>query len=94
MIIINEDKLICTHSLMSISLCSSGYKSWLIGFIKSNTDYIVGVFIWGKCRNMRKYSNLDESTALCRATENVLIMNGLECKMAASSSKVWFVYWV
>ncbi|KAL6551522.1 hypothetical protein OROGR_007676 [Orobanche gracilis] len=38
-------------------------------------------------RNMREYGNLDESTALYKATENVLIMNGLECKMAASSSK-------
>ncbi|KAH6791103.1 SIN3-like 2 [Perilla frutescens var. frutescens] len=42
-------------------------------------------------RSMHKYSNLDESTALCRATENVLIMNGLECKMAASSSKISYV---
>ncbi|XP_047958296.1 paired amphipathic helix protein Sin3-like 2 isoform X1 [Salvia hispanica] len=42
-------------------------------------------------RNMRKYSNLDESTAFCRATENVLIMNGLECKMAATSSKISYV---
>lgn len=37
---------------------------------------------------MSKYANLDESTALYMATENVLIMNGLECKMAAASSKV------
>ncbi|KAK6155145.1 hypothetical protein DH2020_009393 [Rehmannia glutinosa] len=42
-------------------------------------------------RNMRKYSNLDESTALFMATENVLIMNGLECKMAATSSKISYV---
>lgn len=37
---------------------------------------------------MRKYANLDESTALFMATDNVLIMNGLECKMSASSMKV------
>ncbi|KAL0431680.1 UNVERIFIED_CONTAM: Paired amphipathic helix protein Sin3-like 2 [Sesamum radiatum] len=30
-------------------------------------------------RNMQKYTNLDESTALCMATEKVLIKNGLEC---------------
>ncbi|KAI3474840.1 hypothetical protein Pfo_030151 [Paulownia fortunei] len=42
-------------------------------------------------RNMCKYGNLDESTALCRATEKVLIMNGLECKMAATSSKISYV---
>ncbi|GFP95198.1 paired amphipathic helix protein sin3-like 2 [Phtheirospermum japonicum] len=42
-------------------------------------------------RNMQKCSNLDESTALYKAMENVLIMNGLECKMAASSSKISYV---
>ncbi|KAL0343943.1 UNVERIFIED_CONTAM: Paired amphipathic helix protein Sin3-like 2 [Sesamum angustifolium] len=42
-------------------------------------------------RNMSKYANLDESTALYVATENVLIMNGLECKMAAASSKISYV---
>ncbi|KAG8384767.1 hypothetical protein BUALT_Bualt04G0152800 [Buddleja alternifolia] len=42
-------------------------------------------------RNMRKYANVDESTALYMATENVLIMNGLECKMAATSSKISYV---
>ncbi|KAK6153046.1 hypothetical protein DH2020_012685 [Rehmannia glutinosa] len=39
-------------------------------------------------RNLRKYANLDESTALYMATENVLIMNGLECKMSATTLKV------
>ncbi|KAK4477405.1 hypothetical protein RD792_016626, partial [Penstemon davidsonii] len=38
-------------------------------------------------RNMRKFAKFDESTALYMATDNVLIMNGLECKMAATSSK-------
>ncbi|KAL8471473.1 hypothetical protein ACS0TY_028934 [Phlomoides rotata] len=42
-------------------------------------------------RNMCKYKDLDESTALCRATQKVLIMNGLECKMAATSSKISYV---
>ncbi|KAL8528277.1 hypothetical protein ACS0TY_005906 [Phlomoides rotata] len=42
-------------------------------------------------RNMRKYANLDESTALFMATDSVLIMNGLECKMSASSMKISYV---
>ncbi|KAL2252439.1 UNVERIFIED_CONTAM: Paired amphipathic helix protein Sin3-like 1 [Sesamum indicum] len=43
-------------------------------------------------RNMRKYTNLDESTALCMATEKVLIMNGLECKMSATSFKDFLLF--
>ncbi|XP_047939077.1 paired amphipathic helix protein Sin3-like 2 isoform X3 [Salvia hispanica] len=42
-------------------------------------------------RNLQKYANLDESTALSMATENVMIMHGLECKMAASSFKISYV---
>ncbi|KAL3640139.1 hypothetical protein CASFOL_015107 [Castilleja foliolosa] len=42
-------------------------------------------------RNMHKYANLDESTALYMATENTLIMNGLECKMSASTLKISYV---
>ncbi|CAA0820219.1 Paired amphipathic helix protein Sin3-like 1 [Striga hermonthica] len=42
-------------------------------------------------RNLRKCRNIDEPTALYRAMENVLIMNGLECKMAASTSKITYV---
>ncbi|KAL3833187.1 hypothetical protein ACJIZ3_007923 [Penstemon smallii] len=42
-------------------------------------------------RNIRKYANLDESTALSMSTDKVLIMNGLECKMAATSSKISYV---
>ncbi|GER29438.1 ABC transporter B family member [Striga asiatica] len=42
-------------------------------------------------RNIRKYSNIEESTALYRAMENVLITNGLECKMTASTSKISYV---
>ncbi|KAL3629289.1 hypothetical protein CASFOL_026511 [Castilleja foliolosa] len=38
-------------------------------------------------RSLQKCSNEDESTALYKAMENVRIMNGLECKMSASSSK-------
>ncbi|XP_073125861.1 paired amphipathic helix protein Sin3-like 2 isoform X2 [Henckelia pumila] len=39
-------------------------------------------------RNMRKYANLDECSSLVMATKKVLIRNGLQCKMAATSSKV------
>ncbi|CAA0828461.1 Paired amphipathic helix protein Sin3-like 2 [Striga hermonthica] len=42
-------------------------------------------------RNIRKYSNIEESTALYKAMENVLIMNGLECKMTTSTSKISYV---
>ncbi|KAL2523463.1 Paired amphipathic helix protein Sin3-like 2 [Forsythia ovata] len=42
-------------------------------------------------RNMRNYSNMDESSALCLAMENVQMMNGLECKTSASTSKISYV---
>ncbi|EYU34691.1 hypothetical protein MIMGU_mgv1a0002561mg, partial [Erythranthe guttata] len=42
-------------------------------------------------RNMRKYASLDEASAFYMATENVLIMNGLECKMATNSFKISYV---
>ncbi|CAA0823407.1 Paired amphipathic helix protein Sin3-like 2 [Striga hermonthica] len=42
-------------------------------------------------RNLRKYANVDESNALYMATENALIMNGLECKMSASTLKISYV---
>ncbi|KAL2505092.1 Paired amphipathic helix protein Sin3-like 2 [Abeliophyllum distichum] len=41
-------------------------------------------------RNLRKFANLDESS-LHMAMENVLVMNGLECKMASNSSKISYV---
>ncbi|KAL2528801.1 Paired amphipathic helix protein Sin3-like 2 [Forsythia ovata] len=41
-------------------------------------------------RNLRKFANLDESS-LYMATDNVLVMNGLECKMASNSSKISYV---
>ncbi|CAA2982104.1 paired amphipathic helix Sin3-like 2 isoform X1 [Olea europaea subsp. europaea] len=42
-------------------------------------------------RNMRKYANMDESSALHLAMENVLTMNGLECKTSAITSKISYV---
>ncbi|CAA2967038.1 paired amphipathic helix Sin3-like 2 isoform X2 [Olea europaea subsp. europaea] len=42
-------------------------------------------------RNMQKYDNLDESSAVCMAAKNVLLINGLECKMASNSSKISYV---
>jgi len=39
-------------------------------------------------RNKRKRADNDESTALCMAMEHVILVNGLECKMASNSSKV------
>ncbi|GAA0186651.1 chromatin/chromatin-binding, or -regulatory protein [Lithospermum erythrorhizon] len=42
-------------------------------------------------RNMRRYATLEESDAPCMATENVVMVNGLECKMAAFSSKISYV---
>ncbi|KAG9153481.1 hypothetical protein Leryth_018739 [Lithospermum erythrorhizon] len=44
-----------------------------------------------KSRNMRRYATLEESDAPCMATENVVMVNGLECKMAAFSSKISYV---
>ncbi|KAF3625274.1 Paired amphipathic helix protein Sin3-like 1 [Capsicum annuum] len=42
-------------------------------------------------RNKRKHADLDESTALGLAMEHVVLVNGLECKMASNSSKISYV---
>ncbi|RZB71211.1 Paired amphipathic helix protein Sin3-like 2 isoform D [Glycine soja] len=38
-------------------------------------------------RNKRQYGKLDELSAICSAMEGVKVINGLECKIACSSSK-------
>ncbi|KAJ4974388.1 hypothetical protein NE237_007562 [Protea cynaroides] len=47
-----------------------------------------GVFLR---RNKRKYECVDEFSATCKAMDGVRIFNGLECKIACSSSKVSYV---
>ncbi|XP_023512218.1 paired amphipathic helix protein Sin3-like 4 isoform X2 [Cucurbita pepo subsp. pepo] len=42
-------------------------------------------------RNKRKYACGDENSAACHALEGLKIANGLECKIACSSSKVSYV---
>ncbi|MCE2055418.1 hypothetical protein HAX54_042548 [Datura stramonium] len=42
-------------------------------------------------RNKRKHADHDESTAFCMAMEHVVLVNGLECKMASNSSKISYV---
>ncbi|KAF7802898.1 paired amphipathic helix protein Sin3-like 2 isoform X1 [Senna tora] len=42
-------------------------------------------------RNKRRYGNLDELAATCLSMEGVKIINGLECKIACSSSKISYV---
>ncbi|XP_050947130.1 paired amphipathic helix protein Sin3-like 4 isoform X3 [Cucumis melo] len=42
-------------------------------------------------RNKRKYACGDENSAACHALEGLKIVNGLECKIACSSSKVSYV---
>lgn len=46
--------------------------------------------ICSACRNKRKIAGSDEFTSMSRATEGLQIINGLECKIACSSSKVLF----
>ncbi|KAL3526003.1 hypothetical protein ACH5RR_014375 [Cinchona calisaya] len=42
-------------------------------------------------RNKRKYAEIDEDSAFCKAMENVQVWNGLECKMSSNSSKISYV---
>ncbi|XP_010317098.1 paired amphipathic helix protein Sin3-like 2 isoform X5 [Solanum lycopersicum] len=42
-------------------------------------------------RNKRKHTNHDVSSALCMVMENIILVNGLECKMASNSSKISYV---
>lgn len=43
------------------------------------------------CRNKRKFADPDECSAICMAMEDVRMVNGLECKMACNSSKVFIL---
>ncbi|KAI8032314.1 Paired amphipathic helix protein Sin3-like 2 [Camellia lanceoleosa] len=47
-----------------------------------------GIFLQ---RNKRKYADFDESSAICKAMEGACVVNGLECKMTCSSSKISYV---
>lgn len=47
-----------------------------------------GIFLQ---RNKRKYADLDESVSLCKAIECIHVVNGLECKMTCTSSKISYV---
>ncbi|KAF5185154.1 Paired amphipathic helix protein sin3-like [Thalictrum thalictroides] len=47
-----------------------------------------GVFLK---RNKRKFTDGDEFSATCKSMEGVQIVNGLECKIACTSSKVSYV---
>ncbi|XP_009617907.1 paired amphipathic helix protein Sin3-like 2 isoform X2 [Nicotiana tomentosiformis] len=42
-------------------------------------------------RNKRKDTDHDVSSALCMVMENIILVNGLECKMASNSSKISYV---
>ncbi|OIT33725.1 PREDICTED: paired amphipathic helix protein Sin3-like 2 isoform X2 [Nicotiana attenuata] len=42
-------------------------------------------------RNKRKHTDHDVSSALCTVMENIILVNGLECKMASNSSKISYV---
>lgn len=44
------------------------------------------------CRNKRKYACLNESSATCMAMEDVQLVNGLECRIACNSYKVFWSY--
>lgn len=46
--------------------------------------------IWKICRNKLKYGDLDELAATSLAMEGVKVINGLECKIACNSSKVYY----
>ncbi|XAR71204.1 hypothetical protein NMG60_11028366 [Bertholletia excelsa] len=48
----------------------------------------LGIFLQ---RNKRRHSDLDESSAICKVMEGTHVVNGLECKMACSSSKISYV---
>lgn len=60
-------------------------------------DVVVDIYIvlevnmiieYGVCRNVRKCAGGDELSSTCRTTEGLKVVNGLECKIACSSSKV------
>ncbi|XP_074563729.1 paired amphipathic helix protein Sin3-like 4 [Curcuma longa] len=42
-------------------------------------------------RNKRKYGSADEYSTTCKAMQGIQVLNGLECKVSCSSSKVSYV---
>lgn len=46
------------------------------------------------CRNIHKYANGDEFSTTCQAMEGLQVLNGLECKIACTSSKVCFIKFI
>ncbi|KAG6486831.1 hypothetical protein ZIOFF_055411 [Zingiber officinale] len=42
-------------------------------------------------RNKRKYGRADEYSTICKAMKGIQVLNGLECKISCSSSKVSYV---
>ncbi|KAH7846362.1 hypothetical protein Vadar_013012 [Vaccinium darrowii] len=57
--------------------------------VVSSKKELSGIFLQ---RSKRKYADLDESSAICKAMEGVCVVNGLECKMACSSSKISYIF--
>ncbi|CAL9079689.1 unnamed protein product [Musa textilis] len=54
----------------------------------SDRKGVQGVFLG---RNKRKYGGADEYSATCKAMNGFQVINGLECKISCSSSKVSYV---
>ena len=45
-------------------------------------------------RNIHKYANGDEFSTTCQAMEGLQVLNGLECKIACTSSKVCYIKFI
>ena len=66
------------------------FLSFCENFSVSVVQFVL-IMLPGFCRSKRKFaSNDDDFSATCQAMEGVQVANGLECKIACSSSKVHY----
>lgn len=74
-------------------VCQLG-KDYMVSTWEGKNGHII--FAYGSqcfdltvlCRNKRKYGNADDYSTTCKAIKGIQVLNGLECKVSCSSSKV------
>ncbi|XP_074557091.1 paired amphipathic helix protein Sin3-like 3 isoform X3 [Curcuma longa] len=78
------------HDVTAVAI-DPNFSSYLYNDFLSSVPLrkrLQGVFMG---RNKRKNSGADEYSATCKATKGIQVINGLECKISCSSSKVSYV---
>ncbi|XP_072965914.1 paired amphipathic helix protein Sin3-like 4 [Typha angustifolia] len=67
------------------------FSSYLYSEFLSSASDRKGIYSVFLGRNKRKYGSDDEYSATCKSMDGIQVVNGLECKISCSSSKVSYV---